>query len=161
MLTALEELGADVCAIEPFGYEFLKSGGFRTFRTLDEIPKGVIFDGIVAIDVIEHLYAPWNELQRFSELLKTSGWVYIATPNAYGLNAKVFRSGWREVLKPGHLVFFTPCSLETVLKNCGLIRYRQLRWFIKYSDDPFHTVLHYFLQALDLGGELSYLAWKS
>src|SRR5205823_4085133 len=84
MLTALKELGADVCAIEPFGYQFLENKGFITFRTLDEIPVGIIFDGIVAIDVIEHLYAPWNELRRFLEILKDSGWVYISTVNAGG-----------------------------------------------------------------------------
>jgi len=161
MLTALAELGADVYAIEPFGYQFLASKGFSTFRTLDEIPEGVIFDGIVTIDVIEHLYAPWNELRRFSEILKDSGWVYIATPNACGLNAKIFRSGWQEVLKPGHLIFFTPCSLEAVLTYCGMTRSRRLRWFIKYSDNPIRALLHYFLQALYLGGELNYLAWKS
>ncbi len=161
MLTALEELGADVYAVEPFGYQFLESRGFVTFRTLDEIPEGVVFDGIVAIDVMEHLYAPWNELRRFSQILKDSGWVYIATPNACGLNAKIFRSGWQEVLKPGHLIFFTPRSLQAVLTRCGMRRSRRLRWFIKYNDNPVRTLLHYFLQTLGLGGELSYLAWKS
>ena len=161
MLTALAELGADVCGVEPFGYQFLKERGFTTFRTLDEVPKGLTFDGITMIEVIEHLPAPWNEIRRFSEILKDSQWTYIATPNACGLNARVSRSSWREVLKPGHLIFFTPRSLETILTNCGMARYRRLPWFIHYSKNPIRILLHYILQALYLDGELRYLAWKS
>ena len=160
MLTALKELGADVYAIEPFGYEYLRRHGFVAFSTLDEVPEELTFDGIVAIDVIEHLHAPWNEIKQFKNYIKDSGWVYMATLNASGLNAMVFRSNWREVLKMGHLMFFTPFNLEVILANSGYRQYRRLKWFIQYRRNPIRRLLHSILQNLHLDGELRYLGWK-
>jgi len=161
MLAALAYLGADVYAIESFGSHFLRERGYKVFRTLDEIPKGLLFDGIVTIDVLEHLTTPWNELKRFMEICKTNSFVYIATPNVGGLNARIYGSRWREALNPSHLVLFTPRSLEQVLASCGYKRYRRLRWFIRYSRNPALLLLRYPLQASRLDGELRYLAWNS
>lgn len=160
MLTALEELGAEVHALEPFGGEYLRQQGFRTFRNVDELPEGLSFDGIVSIDVIEHLAMPWSELTRFKSILTETGWVYIATPNANGLNARLFGSEWREALKAGHLVFFTPRSLGLALRHCGYTCHRRLKWFFGYSRSYIRTGRDYLLQSLRLDGELRYLAFK-
>jgi len=160
MLTALSELGADAYGIEPFGNEYLKKQGFNIFRSLDELPQGSTFDGVVSIDVVEHLPTPWNEIKRCRDFLTPSGWLYIATLNSQGLNARVYRSKWREVVKRGHLMFFTPRSLASILAACGYERCRRLRWFVQYDNSKAHTSLHYVLQALYLDGELRYLAFK-
>ncbi len=47
------------------------------------------------------------------------GWLFIATPNAAGLNARMFRSRWREARNKVHLHMFTPRSLDTLLMKCG------------------------------------------
>lgn len=161
MLTALFELGAEVYGVEPFGYEQLKKKGLKIFQTLDEVPKGLFFDGIVTVQVIEHLIAPWNIMKRFIEILKESGWLYISTLNMNGLNAQLSRSRWREIRKAGHLIFFTSDNLENILSKIGFIRYKRLRWFMKYRNNPFLRVINFLLQLCLLDGELRYLAWKS
>ena len=161
MLTALAELGADVYGIEPFGYEFLESQGFKAFRALEDLPEGLLFNGIITIDVIEHLTVPWNEIRRLKKILAESGWIHIATLNSDGLNAKIYRSKWREALKPGHLFFFSPHSLKAILGASGFTRCHRLRWFIQCSKNPIRKLVHFLLQALYLDGELLYLVYKS
>ena len=160
IVAVVSDLGAEAYGVEPFGHGYLQNRGLKAYRTLEDIPEGMFFDGIITIDVIEHLLAPWNELRRLRHFLKDNGWIYIATLNSNGLNARLHKSRWREVRKPGHLYFFTPRSVEAILHNCGFRRYSRLRWFIQYSSNPLRTSLHYVLQALRLDGELRYLAWK-
>ena len=158
--SALSELGANVYAVEPFGFEYLVKQGFTTFRSLDEIPQGFTFDGIISIDVIEHLPYPWHEFAQLRELLAFSGWLYVTTANSSGLNATIFGSRWRELHKTGHLILFSPSNIEFLLKKCGFSKYRRLKWFIEYAKNPIRRLLHSALQTLNLDGELRYIAWK-
>jgi len=66
MLKALMELGAKVVGIEPYGLDFLRAQGFEAYEDISEV-KGN-FDGIVTIDVIEHLRNPWDILKDLSNL---------------------------------------------------------------------------------------------
>jgi len=160
-MAALSELGADVYGVEPFGYENLQNQGFKIFRTLEEIPNNLTFDGIVTRDVIEHLRTPWFEIQKFNDLLVENGFIYIATPNADSLRAKIHGEKWREAVKAGHVVLFTPYCLETVLDLSGYKGYERLKWFIQYSKNPLRNILQYALQTFHIDGELHYLVRKS
>ena len=73
MLAAFSELGADVYGVEPFGYEYLDTRGFKVFREIGDIPKGLLFDGIIANDVIEHTFYPWEMIEKLYGLLSVSG----------------------------------------------------------------------------------------
>ena len=160
MLAALREMAAEVVAVEPFGYRYLEQQGFPAVPSLDALPPGAKFDGILTINVIEHLSTPWKELQRFREFLKESGWLFVTTPNAAGLNAKLRGSQWREAQKPGHLVFFTPRNLGSLLARCGYVGSRRLCWPVRYSENPLRAGCHYTLQLLRLDGELRYVAFN-
>jgi len=159
MVAALRDLGANVCAVEPFGHRYLQQEGFPAVPSLDALPRGAKFDGILAIEVIEHLPSPWKEIAALRQLLKESGWLFVTTPNAAGLNAKLRGSRWREAQKPGHVVFFTPRNLESLLARCGYRCHRRLRWFIGYSSKPLRVWRDYTLQLLRLDGELRYMAF--
>jgi len=161
MLTALSELGAEVYGVDPFGYEYLKERGFKVYRTLKDLPTELAFDGIITIQVMEHLPAPWVEIEQFHRLLADDGWLYVCTLNARGLNALISRSKWREVEKVGHILFFTPNSVEDILRKCRFTHFKRLRWLIGYSRNPIRRFAQYMLQILHLDGELRYLAWKS
>ena len=161
MLTALSELGADVYGIEPFGYDYLKNGDFKLFHTPEEVPEGFLFDGVLMIDIIEHLMTPWDTIMKLYRLLSENGWFYIATPNANSLNAKLFRSHWRELRNVGHIIFFTPDSLELILAHLGDVCYKRLRWFVQYNNDTLRNAIHFLLQLFQLDGELRYLIRKS
>lgn len=160
-LIALSEMGADVYGVEPFGYERLLSMGFKVFRTLDEIPEGLTFDGIVTMDVVEHLGSPWLEIGRFNLLLNEDGFVYISTPNADSLRARIQGERWREALRAGHFVLFTGNSLETIIDRSGYKNRKRLKWYIQYNKSAIQNVLGYILQSVLIDGELRYLIRKS
>ena len=161
MVRALADLGADVYAIEPFGYQHLVESGIQAYRSADELPHGLSFDGIVTIDVVEHLFEPWKELTDLRDRLAPSGWLYVATPNAGGASGRVKRSRWAQAQNPGHLLLFSAGSMEEMLSRAGFARWRRLRWFVQYSGSPFKKALHFALQTLMLDGELRYLAFRS
>ncbi|MEM3433160.1 MAG: class I SAM-dependent methyltransferase [Candidatus Methanomethyliaceae archaeon] len=160
MLAAVEELGGEVYAVEPFGCQYLAERGFRVFRSLEDIPPCLRFDGVIAMDVVEHLESPWEQLREIRGVLKDPGWLYVATVNAWCLNARLSRAGWREARRPGHLVFFTLRTLEKILAEAGFERLRRLRWFLGYNRGCIHTAVHYILQLFRLDGALRYIAWK-
>lgn len=159
-LLALAELGAQVSAVEPFGYGHLKSMGADVYGDLDDLPVEASFDGIVTLDVIEHLTAPSETFARLRALLRPNGWILIATPNPDGLNARLFRSGWREGKKAGHLMFFNSVSLARLLRHCGYGNCRRLHWKFAYSPGRLRKIRDYVLQSMRLDGELRYLAHK-
>jgi len=160
MLTAFSELGADVYGVEPFGYEYLKNKGLKIFRSLEEIPKGLLFDGVITIDVIEHILSPWDTIERLYRLLANKGWLCVITPNADGLNARFFRANWRELHNPSHIYFLTPRCIEAIFVRLGFAKFRRLNWFVQYSNNPLRKLIHYLLQSLELDGEIRYLIAK-
>lgn len=86
------------------------------------------------------------------------GWIYVATGNPVGLNAKKGR--WREARKQGHLLFPHPRTMERILRGAGFQRIRRLRWLIRFKRNPVKVGVHYLMQLLGLDGELRYLAWR-
>jgi len=161
LMRALDAAGAEVYGVEPFGYSLLKSNGLNAFRDLSDLPACLVFDGILSQDVVEHLTEPWSVLHKFMRLLSPQGWIYLATPNAAGLNARLSRSNWRELKNPGHLTLFRPDSLEYLLRNNGFARYSRLHWQIVYGKGTIQGLKDSLLRGLKLDGELRYLAFPS
>lgn len=158
VLEALQGMGAKVAGIEPYGFEYLESRGFKVYRTLSEAPSG--WDGIVMIDVFEHLEKPWEMLTTLRELLAEDGWIYIATANPVGLNARVSKGRWREARKKTHLMFPHPELMEQILRTVGFSKVERLRWLIRYHRNPVRMIVNYLMQFVGLDGELRFLAWR-
>ncbi len=157
---ALEEIGAQVVAVDPYSYVQLQKLGLTAIESLDQLGAGQSFDGAVAIDVIEHLTTPWEELGKIRALLVAGGWLYLSTPNGRGLNALVNHRKWREASNPSHLLLFTPNSVEKTLLKAGFAKYLRLRWRINYSGKMLVQVKDWFLRAIWRDGVLRYLAYK-
>lgn len=160
MQIALQELGAEAVAIEPFGHDYLIEQGFRAYRSLDELPKAARFDGIVSLQVVEHLVSPWEDLRALHFLLRPSGWALVTTVNAAGLNARLTRANWREARKPGHIVFFDSGSLQKTMQRAGFARCKRLHWYLDYGHPLHRRLLLHLAQIAGLDGELCMLAWK-
>jgi 2-polyprenyl-3-methyl-5-hydroxy-6-metoxy-1,4-benzoquinol methylase len=160
MVRALREAGARACGVDPYGAQYLKDQGLEAYASLEDLAPGDRFDGILASDVIEHLSAPWVELRRFLELLVPGGWLYLSTPNPNGLRARLSGSRWIQAARPGHLIFFTPSTIQRMLLDCGFERPRRLRWFLGYGHSLHRQCGHFVLQAMALDGELRSLALK-
>jgi 2-polyprenyl-3-methyl-5-hydroxy-6-metoxy-1,4-benzoquinol methylase len=160
MLKALRNLGAEIYAIEPFGYEFLRDGAFKVFRSLSELPENLKFDGIISLDVIEHMPEPWDSYGDMQKYLVEGGWLYVSTPNAGGINAQYYRARWREFHNRGHLFFFTRKTLELALEKSRYKNIQKLQWFINYHRSVLTSLLHWLLQFLHQDGELRYLVFR-
>ncbi len=157
MLTALQELGAVACGVEPYGYEYLKQRKFTVYRRLQDLPPGRLFDGAVAVDVVEHLARPWQDLAALAGMLRPGGFLYLSTLNIRGLNALLSGSRWREFRKQGHLLFFNASTLQRVISAAGFEGLRRLRWHVVYHRNPLRRALDFVLQSAGLDGGLRFL----
>lgn len=61
-------------------YEQVITGTFEQVDFEKEGLKPGSFDAIIAADVLEHLYNPWQALQRLRPLLAPGGAIYVACP---------------------------------------------------------------------------------
>jgi 2-polyprenyl-3-methyl-5-hydroxy-6-metoxy-1,4-benzoquinol methylase len=161
MTLELMKRGAKLVAVEPFGYKFLAELGISVYRDLTHLPDELSFDGIVSLETIEHLRDPGGVLAGLSKRLSPGGWLLITTPNAAGLPARLMGQHWREAVKPGHIVFFTPAALSKTLEKNGFSQVQRPRWFIRYPRaSPLRALLHFVLQKLALDGGLRMVAYR-
>jgi len=160
MMAALNDAGAEIYGVDLYSSAELKCLGLKAFRDFADLPVGISFDGIVCMEVIEHLSEPWVIFERLKNLLRPGGWILITTPNAKGLNAWLTRSNWREFKNPGHLFFFTPKSLDKFLRRCGYSNPQRLKWRINYGTRLTTRLSNAILQNLRLDGGLKYLAYR-
>jgi cyclopropane fatty-acyl-phospholipid synthase-like methyltransferase len=158
MARALVSDGAKVVVVDPYSHLQLRDTGLAAVESLEHLEGLERFHGAVAIDVIEHLTTPWEQLQTIRNLLAVGGWLYISTPNAGGLNARITRENWREAHNPSHLLLFTSSSMEKLLQKAGFNNYRRLRWRVNYSEKKSIRFKDWLLRSFWLDGVLRYLA---
>ena len=77
------------------------------------------FDIVTLWHVLEHLPNPKASLEKIFQILRKSGALIIAVPNAGSLQARVFRSRWFHLDVPRHLFHYTRTSLTGVLRDAG------------------------------------------
>jgi SAM-dependent methyltransferase len=127
-VVGIEMLGK-AAAIAAQAYDRVIAG---TFEQVDLEAEGLIagsFDAIIAADVLEHIYNPWQALQRLKPLLAPGGAIYVSLPNVRNLNIlSALASGqWRYegsgILDITHIRFFTLAQAGEMLRQTGwLIR---------------------------------------
>jgi len=160
MAAALESLGAEAYALDPYGREHLLARGLRAFSSTSDMPVGLRFDGITSIDAIEHIPKPWHDLRTMRDLLARDGWLFVSTANARGAAARISRSRWREANKAGHVVLFTAPGLRQMLRTSGFSPVVRVYWRVRYSKNAVRRLVHYFLQSTGFDGELRFLAFN-
>lgn len=81
------------------------------------------FDVITLNQVLEHVSTPHKLIQKCRELLKTTGIIYIATPNIKSFSAKILKKDFDHLIPPMHLGYFQKSTLINVLKlhNFGIL----------------------------------------
>jgi len=157
---ALRALGASVVIADPYSYSQLREQGLAAVESLDQLEGSKPFDGAVTIDVVEHLTAPWEQLRMIKGLLVPGGWLYLSTPNAWSLNARINRENWREALNPSHLLLFAPPAMDRLLRKAGFEGYQRLRWRVDYSENKLVQAKDWLLRSLRLDGVLRYMAYS-
>lgn len=85
------------------------------------------FDVILASHLIEHLNDPASFIRETYRILKDDGRIIITTPNADGLQAKIFGSRWRSAIFD-HLYLFSVKTLSKLLIRHGYIIEQVQTW---------------------------------
>lgn len=84
-----------------------------------EILANGFADIILMNDLIEHVYDPGNLLKTCFSKLSDNGFLTIATPNCQGFDFILLDEKTGNITPPEHLNYFTPGSLEILLKASG------------------------------------------
>jgi 2-polyprenyl-3-methyl-5-hydroxy-6-metoxy-1,4-benzoquinol methylase len=81
--------------------------------------EGAPWDAIASWDVIEHLAHPPEALRRLRELLRPRGWLFVSTPDAGSLVARLLGRRWHYLDPVQHITVFSRKSLRALLEGAG------------------------------------------
>jgi 2-polyprenyl-3-methyl-5-hydroxy-6-metoxy-1,4-benzoquinol methylase len=116
--------GWDIVGVEPvteaarYASEYLNIEIFnRTFLNTN-FPASS-FDTITMWNVLEHFYAPIDNLQLAHHLLKPGGLLVFSIPNLESVEARLFGTHWLGWDLPRHLYLFPRDQLQTILHQIG------------------------------------------
>ncbi len=85
------------------------------------------FDAVHASHLIEHLRNPRDFIRKARELLVPEGYLYVATPNVDGFQARLFGSRWRSAIFD-HLTLFSARTLKMLLQAEGFVIEKTATW---------------------------------
>jgi 2-polyprenyl-3-methyl-5-hydroxy-6-metoxy-1,4-benzoquinol methylase len=85
----------------------------------DLLLKEKFFDAIVSFEVIEHITNPTELIESCYRLLKNNGYLIMSTPNINGFDFKILKKYHRSYSPPGHCLYFTPQTFQSLLKRAG------------------------------------------
>lgn len=77
------------------------------------------FDVVTFIEVLEHINNPREELQKFHQLLRPGGVLYMTTPNFNSLSRRMLKEKWNIIEYPEHLAYYTPKTIDQLLRAEG------------------------------------------
>jgi len=77
------------------------------------------YDAVTLWDVVEHLADPLAALARLRGLLKPGGHLFVSTPDAGSLVARLLGRWWHYLDPLQHLTVFSRSNLGTALARCG------------------------------------------
>ena len=147
VLEDLTKLGCEVFGIEPNpdAAKMCKEKGLNVECDLieDMIYPENFFDVVLLFHVIEHLPSPKNTLQKIFQILKPSGSLFIACPNADSYLSKFFGEYWAGWHPPFHFYHFTP---QTMSKLIGLTDFEIVKLKARTSDLVLHKSLIAFVR---------------
>src|SRR3972149_3298048 len=77
------------------------------------------FDIVTMINLIEHLPNPRENLIEVNRIMKKGGLLFIETPNAGSIVARLLGKHWHAFLEGEHHYFFTKDTLKRILTDTG------------------------------------------
>lgn len=82
---------------------------------------GEIYDGVIALAVIEHVRDPRAFADKIASILRPGGTTVVMTGDCQGWWARRVAEDWKLYHGTGHLHFFSSASLDRVLGDAGLV----------------------------------------
>lgn len=159
----LLQAGATVDGVETDAQARATAGehlGIRVVANLDELRADrVTYDLVTTMDVIEHVRSPREVLSDLGTLLRPGGWLFVSTPDAGALKARVRGVRWDNYQNPTHLYYFNARSLRRMLQALGFQEVAVWRPLVSYpAHGPARRLTQWGLQLSGLDGALHVLA---
>jgi SAM-dependent methyltransferase len=123
-LLAIAERHGWACHGSEVSPRALECGRQRGWRVTTD-PSGdsrfepATFDVVSMIEFLEHLGDPIRFLGDAARWLRPGGLLYLTTPNAKSLNARLLGLSWSVVSPPEHIVLWTVRALRRVVTEAG------------------------------------------
>jgi len=98
----------------------------RTDLQKDHGLKHGEFDLLVALDVLEHLYDPWDAMKELADFVRPGGHIVVSIPNVQNISVlkELIKGKWHYedagILDATHLRFFTLEESEKLIRGAGL-----------------------------------------
>lgn len=126
-LEALLELGIEAEGVDPgIHAQQAKARGLPIHNLwLDQHQPTGPYDGVAAFELLEHLPEPVEALRWFHRFTQPGATLFISTPSASGLPARVLGRRFPMFCPPDHLELFTRAGLSTLLQRGG---FRSISW---------------------------------
>lgn len=83
------------------------------------------FDFISLSHVIEHVYDPVELIRTCYALLNDGGTLWLETPNIESIGYALYKSNWRGLEPPRHIMLFNQKSLNSILTKTGFVSIEQ------------------------------------
>jgi SAM-dependent methyltransferase len=115
-----------------------KKYGFIHVNNLEKLPTNIDF--IYMIEVIEHIINPYEVLAKLKRSLNPKGIFFISTP--IGRRFEFLTNAFDT---PSHIHFFTPKSLNLLLKKSGFCEIKYQYYSEMY---PYNTIREYWYQKI-------------
>lgn len=110
-----------------------REAGLEVHESVERSLEFAPFHCITLWHSLEHLPAPAALLKTLARSLAPGGSLLVAVPDAQGLQATVFRSGWFHLDVPRHLFHFGRRSLALLLEASGFDITRQWHQELEYD----------------------------
>ncbi|MDF7807324.1 class I SAM-dependent methyltransferase, partial [Pontiellaceae bacterium B12219] len=122
ILKYLHDSGANVKGID-LSLEYLKYGKERygldlSTTNLFDLPDNHEFDLVIYSDVMEHIIAPREHLDKIKGLLKPDGVLYIKVPGTKNL-LRPYLGDFLKSLQNAHVYYFSLTTLHNLISSCG------------------------------------------
>jgi len=86
---------------------------------VDAIPDGDMFDCIISVEVIEHIYEPCAFLESLYGRLKPGGSLILATPDMGSFWRRWMGHKWPSFKLPEHVTYYDASTLTTLYRKVG------------------------------------------
>ena len=91
----------------------------NTISTIHELPPVVLFDVIVAHDMLEHINSPIEILTTLKKSSYKHSIIHCTFPNKYSLKAKIQKGTWHMVRPFGHLHYLSSLLVKKMFEESG------------------------------------------
>jgi len=129
-LNVIRQFGWDTYGIElnEKAVYIAQSAGLKVKKgSAEETRYGDSFFDVVRMwNLLEHTISPRRALSEVARILKKGGYLLVFVPNFYSVDRKYFGKYWAGIEIPRHLHHFSAKSLESYLKEAGLVIERRM-----------------------------------